>query len=75
MAKKTKKARKTAAKREPAVRKPTIKKRTAVSAEKKTSTITETPTKTTLAKGHEWYDDGGNEGLKQRPIIEGGTHE
>jgi len=23
-----------------------------------------------LAKGHEWYDDGGNEGLKQRPITE-----
>lgn len=21
-----------------------------------------------LEKGHEWYDDGGNEGLKQRPI-------
>ena len=24
--------------------------------------------KEVLAKGHEWYDDGGNEGLKQRPI-------
>ena len=23
--------------------------------------------KEVLAKGHEWYDDGGNEGLKQRP--------
>lgn len=23
-----------------------------------------------LAKGCEWYDDGGNEGLKQRPISE-----
>lgn len=24
--------------------------------------------KEVLAKGHEWYDDGGNEGLKQRPV-------
>jgi len=25
--------------------------------------------KEVLAKGCEWYDDGGNEGLKQRPIT------
>ncbi len=27
-----------------------------------------TESKKVLAKGCEWYDDGGNEGLKQRPI-------
>lgn len=27
-----------------------------------------TESKEVLAKGNEWYDDGGNDGLKQRPI-------
>lgn len=33
----------------------------------KLPTITTDPN-TSIEKGYEWYDDGGNEGLKKRPI-------
>jgi len=36
---------------------------------KQTTSTTHAPeSKEVLAEGCEWYDDGGNEGLKQRPI-------